>query len=319
MQTRLLRLEGIQLKLIEAGDGPLVLLVHGFPELAISWTAQIAALSEAGYHVLAPDMRGYGGSDKPAGTEAYGLQNLVGDLVALVEAVGDTRAVIIGHDWGASIAWQAALMRPDVFHAVAGLSVPFQPRRAKGPPTEVMAYMSRKAGLGDLYINRFQAPDAHLAFEADPAEALAKIFWAFDGSTPSADQATGFIPPDQDLLDTIPAPPHLPPWFRQDHFQSYVRAFAQGGFKGPFDWYRNIDANWASTAEMQDRKITVPALFMVGECDPTRHYTGTQEAGMAEWIEDLRGHRVLPKAGHWLQQEQPEAVNAALIAFLNGL
>ena len=319
MKTRPLSLDTIQLEVTEAGRGPLVLLVHGFPELAASWTAQIQALSEAGYRVVAPDMRGYGRSEKPADTSSYSIHHLVADLVAVVQALGEKQAVVVGHDWGASVAWQAALMRPDVFRAVAALSVPFQPRRINGPPTEVMAYMSRKAGLGDLYINRFQAPGAHLPFEADVELALKKLFWAFDGATSTEYQATGFVPEGADLLDTIGNRPRLPPWLLTSHFQTYVEAFKAGGFKGPFDWYRNIDRNWAETEDLQDVVIKVPALFMVGERDPTRHYTGTQEASLSHWVKDLRGHMVIEGAGHWLQQERAETVSQALIGFLDSL
>ncbi|WP_409019779.1 alpha/beta fold hydrolase [Brevundimonas vesicularis] len=319
MHTRQIQTDSLSLRVIEAGSGPLVVLVHGFPELAISWTAQIAVLARAGYRVVAPDMRGYGGSEKPEATEAYSIHHLVGDLVALVRALGEDQAVLVGHDWGAAVAWQAALMRPDLFRAVAALSVPFQPRRSKGPPTEVMAYQSRKAGLGDLYINRFQDPQAHLAFDAAPETALRKLFWSFDGSTAQSEQSTGFIPEGQDLLDTVRDEASLPSWLTADHFSAYVGTFAEGGFKAPFDWYRNIDRNWDLTAWLQDRKITVPALFMVGECDPTRHYAGAQEAGLKDWVPDLRGQVVVPGAGHWLQQERPDEVHQALIDFLRGV
>jgi len=319
MKTRALRLGQIELQVIEAGEGPLVLLIHGFPELAISWNAQIKALSEAGYRVIAPDMRGYGGSDKPADTTHYGIHDLVGDLIALIAAVDETDAILIGHDWGASVAWQAALMRPDLFRAVACLSVPFQPRRERGPPTEVMAYLSQKAGLGDLYIRRFQDPGAHLPFEADVELTLRKLFWAFDGSTPPQDRVTGFIPEGRDMLDEVRDDPPLPPWLRPEQFSHYARAFTDGGFKGPFDWYRNIDQNWADTQAYQGQRVSVPALYMVGEHDPTRRYVGAQEAQLARWVTDLRGHITVPDAGHWLQQEAPETVNAALLAFLKSL
>ena len=319
MKTLRLDVNAITLEVTEAGEGPLVLLVHGFPELAVSWTAQIKALSEAGYRVMAPDMRGYGGSDKPAEGAAYNIQHLVDDLAGLVERAGETEAVVIGHDWGASVAWQAALMRPDVFRAVVGLSVPFQPRRAKGPPTEVMAYMSHKAGLGDFYINRFQSPDAHLALDADVEASLRKLFWAFDGATAAEYRATGFMPHGCDLLETIADQARLPPWLSPEHFQTYVSAFERGGFKGPLDWYRNIDHNWATTEALQDQVIHQPGLFMVGALDPTRHYTGQQEAGLAQTVPELRGHVVMPGAGHWLQQERPDEVSQALIAFLDQL
>ncbi len=172
MQTRQIQTDRLSQQILEAGSGPLVLLIHGFPELGISWRAQVQALAAAGYHAVAPDMRGYGGTDKPVDTADHGILDLVGDMVDLVRALGETSCVVVGHDWGAPVAWHCALLRPDLFRAVFGLSVPFQPRRPKGPPTAAMAAISRRLGLGDLYISRFQAPDAHEAFEADPATAL---------------------------------------------------------------------------------------------------------------------------------------------------
>ena len=156
MQSRLIKTDGLNQQVLEAGEGPLVLLIHGFPELGISWRAQVQALAEAGFHAVAPDMRGYGGTDKPADQEDHTILHLVGDMVDLVRALGEEQAVVVGHDWGSAVAWHCALMRPDVFRAVAGLSVPFQPRRPKGPPTAAMAAISKRAGLGDLYIIRFQ-------------------------------------------------------------------------------------------------------------------------------------------------------------------
>lgn|SRR5690606_34650034 len=319
MPARLIRTDGLTQAVIEAGEGPLVILIHGFPELAISWRAQVEALAAAGYRAAAPDMRGYGGTDKPPETAAHTIFHLVGDMVDLVRALGETRAVVVGHDWGAAVAWHCALMRPDMFRAVAGLSVPFQPRRPRGPPTAAMAAISRAAGLGELYIVRFQADDAHVPFDADPEAALRKCFWSYDGATPAEQRATGFLPEGVGMLQAIADDVPAPPWMRPEHLADYVAAFAAGGFKGPLDWYRCVDRNWALTAWLQDRKITAPALFMVGEHDPVRLYAGAQEAALGDWLEDLRGTHVLPGAGHWLQQERPDEVNARLIAFLDGL
>lgn len=316
MQSRLIQTDRLSQQIIEAGSGPLVLLIHGFPELGVSWRAQIEALAAAGYHAVAPDMRGYGGTDKPSETSAYGILDLVGDMVDLVRALGKTACVVVGHDWGAPVAWHCALLRPDLFRAVFGLSVPFQPRRPKGPPTAAMAAISRRVGLGDLYISRFQPADAHQAFDADPAAALRKMFFAYDGATPDGRQSTGFIPEGEDFLSTAPEDAILPPWMSQAHFAEYVAAFAAGGFKGPLDWYRNLDANWAATAFLQDARIGVPAAFVVGERDPVRHYAGAAEAGLKEWITDLRLQRVISGAGHWIQQERPDEVNRLLLQFL---
>ena len=319
MQTRLIKTDGLSQQVLEAGEGPLVLLIHGFPELGVSWRAQVEALAAAGYRAVAPDMRGYGGTDKPVGAAAYSILHLVGDMVDLVRAFGEDRCVVVGHDWGAPVAWHCALLRPDVFTAVAGLSVPFQPRRLGGPPTPVMAAMSKKAGQGDLYINRFQAPDAHKALEADPATTLRKLFFAYDGATPAERRSTGFMPEGVSLLDSIDDSADPPPWMSADHFREYVDAFAAGGFDGPLNWYRALDLNWSLTAFLQDQRILVPALFVVGENDPVRHYAGRQEATLKDWVPNLARSVVVPDAGHWIQQERAEAVNALLLDFLAGL
>ena len=316
MQSRLIKTDGLNQQVLEAGEGPLVLLIHGFPELGVSWRAQVQALSAAGYRVAAPDMRGYGGTDKPQGVEAYSILNLVGDMVDLVRALGAETCVVVGHDWGAPVAWHCALLRPDIFRAVAGLSVPFQPRRIKGPPTAAMAAISKRAGLGDLYISRFQASDAHLALEIDTATTLRKLFYAYDGATPADRRSTGFMPEGVDLLDAIDAAATLPPWMNAAHFAEYVQAFAQGGFEAPLNWYRALDRNWALTAFLQDQRITSPALFVVGEDDPVRHYAGGHEAGLKDWVPNLTRSVVVPGAGHWIQQERSETVNALLIEFL---
>lgn len=323
MRTRLIKTDGLGQQVLDAGfedpNAPLVLLIHGFPELGISWRAQVQALSQAGYHVAAPDMRGYGGTEKPKGADAYSILHLVGDMVDLVRALGKRSCVVVGHDWGAPVAWHCALLRPDLFTAVAGLSVPFQPRRPQGPPTAAMAAISKRAGLGDLYISRFQATDAHRALEADPATSLRKLFWAYDGATPAERKSTGFMPEGVSLLDSIDDGARLPPWMSAAHFDEYVQAFSASGFAGPLNWYRAIDLNWSLTGFAQDQKILQPALFIVGEDDPVRHYAGSAEAGLKDWVPNLTRSVVLPGAGHWLQQERADEVNGLLVGFLRGL
>jgi len=319
MQTRIIRTDGLNQQILEAGDGPLVLLIHGFPELGVSWRAQVEALAAAGYHAVAPDMRGYGGTDKPERREDYSILKLVGDMVDMVRALGEKTCVVVGHDWGAPVAWHCALLRPDIFKAVAGLSVPFQPRIPKGAPTPMMAALAKRAGLGDLYISRFQPDDAHEAFDVDPATTLRKMFWSYDGATADDGQSTGFLTPGVSMLESIDDDATLPPWLSEAHFAEYVEAFSAGGFRGPIDWYRCIDLNWSQTAFVQDKTIDQPSLFLVGERDPVRRYAGQHEAGLSKWLTDLRGQTVLPAAGHWLQQERPEEINAALLGFLKGL
>ncbi len=316
MQTRHIQTDGLRQQILEAGSGPLVLLIHGFPELGISWRAQVNALADAGYHAVAPDMRGYGGTDKPEARDVYSILHLVGDMVDLVRALGETSCVVVGHDWGAPVAWHCALTRPDMFRAVFGLSVPFQPRRPRGPPTAAMAAISKRLARGDLYISRFQAEDAQEPFDADPATALRKMFHAYDGATPDDRQSTGFIPEGRSFLSTAPDDAEPPPWMSQAHLAEYVAAFSAGGFKGPLDWYRNLDANWAATTFLQDARIGVPAAFVVGDRDPVRNYSGQHEAGLKDWAPDLRMQVVVAGAGHWIQQERPDEVNRLLLEFL---
>ena len=323
MQTHSIKTAGLTQQVLEHGPqtGPLVLFIHGFPELGISWSAQVWAAGDAGYRAVAPDMRGYGGTDKPVLTEDHTILHLVGDMVDLVRALGHEGCVVVGHDWGAPVAWHCALMRPDMFKAVIGLSVPFQPRRASGPPIPTMAAMSGRPGpdgqpLGDLYILRLQAPDAHLEWDGDVEAALRRAFYGYDGATPADRKGRGFLPPGQSMLQSVPDDATLPPWMPRDHFDAYVAAFAAGGFKGPIDWYRCMDANWSLTAWLQGRTIDQPSLFMVGELDPVRQYVGQHEAGLKDWLTDLRGQVVVSGAGHWLQQERADTVNAALLGFL---
>jgi len=321
METLRIKTDGLTQQVLAAGpvDGPLVVLVHGFPELGISWRSQVKALGEAGYRALAPDMRGYGGTDRPDRREDYTILHLVGDMVDLVRSQGRDQAVVVGHDWGAPVAWHCALMRPDLFRAVAALSVPFQPRIPKGPPTLLMKALSKRLGLGEFYINQFQSADAHLEFEADVAGALRRGFYAYDGATPDDRRSTGFQPEGTTFLSAVPEDATLPPWMGEDHFAEYVAAFTASGLKGALDWYRCIDLNWTLTAAFQDRRIEVPAAFLVGDRDPVRVYAGQHEAGLKDRAPDLRNQVVLAGAGHWVQQERPDEVNAFLLGFLSRL
>ncbi len=320
MQSRIVQTDGLAMQVLEAGDGPLVLLIHGFPELGISWRAQVEALAAAGYHAVAPDMRGYGGTTSgPGRREDHTILHLVGDMVDLVRALDAETCVVVGHDWGAPVAWHCALLRPDIFRAVAGLSVPFQPRNPSGPPIAAMRALSQKAGLGDLYIARFQEHGALMEFETNPEVALRKCFWAYDGATPADKRSTGFMPAGISLLETIDDAATLPPWMSPEHFAEYVEAFSAGGFRRPFEWYRCLDLNWALTAFVQGRTIDVPSLFIVGADDPVRHYAGRHEKTLGRWLTDLRGQHEIAGAGHWIQQEQPEVVNRLLLDFITAI
>ncbi|KDE99411.1 epoxide hydrolase [Mycolicibacterium aromaticivorans JS19b1 = JCM 16368] len=287
---RLVDVAEVRLRVLEAGDpgAPVVVLAHGFPELAYSWRHQIPVLADAGYHVLAPDQRGYGGSSAPEAIEAYDIHRLTGDLVALLDSEiggGAAQAVFIGHDWGAMVVWHTALLHPDRVRAVAGLSVPPIPR-ARSRPTERW----REKFGDDFYMLRFQEPgraDAEMA--ADVAATMREMF-----------------------ADLSPSAP--PGWISDAEFDHYVAEFGRTGFTGALNWYRNYDRNWESTPQLAGAHITVPALFVGGTADPIAPTMNPARA--REVVAGPYTERWIDGAGHWVQQERPEDVNRILLEFL---
>jgi pimeloyl-ACP methyl ester carboxylesterase len=284
---------GLRMEVALSGSGPAVALLHGFPELWWSWRHQIPVLAEAGFSVVAPDMRGYGGTDAPAPVEAYDVLALAGDVVALMDALGHERFAVVGHDWGANVAWELARSHPERVTAVAGLSVPFVPRA----PAEPMAIMRRHLGE-DFYMVWFQEPGvAEAALEADVRRTLRTqevwdARWALrDGE----------------------APPRPAFWTEEDEAR-YVAAFTRTGFRGGLNWYRNVDRNWAITEPVGERRIEQPALFVTGSRDPVRRFMPA--AAMDGWVPNLRDTVVIEGAGHWVQQQAPAEVDAALVPFL---
>jgi len=289
---------GIELHVRDQGEGPLVLLCHGFPELGYSWRHQVPALVAAGFRVLVPDMRGFGQSSRPSEVEAYDVASLCGDVCGLIDSCGEDSAVVIGHDWGANVAWQMAVLHPERVRAVAGLSVPFVPR-APAPPIAIM-----RANIGeDFYIVWFQEPgvaDRALARDVRRTLTTSRVWtaqWAAEDGERGA--------------------PKLAPWLSQEDLDVYVEAFERTGFTGGLNWYRNIDRNWEHSAPFAERRIEQPALFLTGELDSVRSFMPAEV--MQGWVTDLREPIVVPGAGHWVQQEAPAAVNAALLRFLADL
>jgi len=293
---RRLAANGIELHVLDEGDGPLVILCHGFPELAFSWRHQLRALVAAGFRVVAPDMRGYGHSSAPAPVEAYDVVSLCGDLCGLLDALEEPSAVFVGHDWGASVVWQLAVLHPERVRAVAGLSVPFVPR-APAPPIPIM-----RRHLGeDFYIVWFQEPGvADEALARDVRRTL----------TTSRQWTAGWA--HEDAHATRRAP-----WLSEEELDVYVASFKRTGFTGGLNWYRNIDRNWALTESVAERRVEQPALFLTGELDPVRRFMPAE--AMRGWVTDLRNEVVVAGAGHWVQQQAPEAVNDALLGFLGEL
>ena len=317
---RFVEANGIRFHVAEAGQGPLVLLCHGFPETWYSWRHQLRALAEAGFHAVAPDMRGYGRTDQPEAIEDYTLLHLVGDVVGLVAALGVERAAIVGHDWGAPVAWTAALLRPDVFRAVAALSVPLL-RRGFGFTTAKMP----QTKAAQFYMLYFQQPGvAEAELERDPRATLRSLLFSGSGDAPqrppaAAGKPPGMVPRGGGFLSRHAAPDTLPAWLTEADVDAYARDFARTGFRGGLNWYRNIDRNWALLAPFDGLKVAVPALYVAGERDTVVKVAGAGIPAMRIFAPQLRDVVMLPGCGHWTQQERPEAVNAALLGFLRGL
>ncbi|ROO84506.1 pimeloyl-ACP methyl ester carboxylesterase [Actinocorallia herbida] len=294
LPSRRVETNGVGLHVVEHGEGPWVVLCHGFPELGYSWRHQVLALAEAGYRTLTPDLRGYGGSDRPEGVEDYDTATICADLVGLLDDVGARDAVFVGHDWGASIVWQLALLHPDRVRAVAGLSVPPSPRAA-APPLSIL----RRRHGDSFYMCWFQEPGV--------ADAVL------------ARDVRGTLRSDSiDALAAGVAEDPLPrPWLTEEDLAYFVEAFETTGFTPALNYYRNIDGYWARTEHLAGAVVTRPALFVTGSADPVGGFMPA--ARLAEALADLRGHVVIDGAGHWIQQERPTEVTAALLDFLGSL
>ena len=320
---RFIETNGILLHLAEAGAGPLVMLCHGFPESWYSWRHQLPALAEAGFHAVAPDMRGYGQSERPEAIDRYTLLHLVGDMVGLLDALGAEAAVIAGHDWGAPVAWHAALLRPDRFRGVVGLSVPYRPRGAVRPTTAMP--QTDDALFYQLY---FQEPGvAEAEFERDRRVSLRTILYSASGDAPRRDwggagkNAVGMVSRRAGFLSGMVNPAALPGWLSEADIDFYAGEFARTGFRGGLNWYRNIDRNWELLAPFAGARVTVPALYIAGDRDLVVAFRGMDQLlpNLAKFVPQLRQTIMLPGCGHWTQQERASEVNAAMIDFLRGL
>jgi pimeloyl-ACP methyl ester carboxylesterase len=307
--TRTVSANGLEFCITEAGQGPLILLCHGWPELSYSWRHQLPALAAAGFHAVAPDMRGYGGTSAPQDIAAYSIFDLAGDMVALVGALGEKTAIIIGHDWGAPVAWHAAMFRPDIFKAVGGLSVP-PPWRGRERPLDALV----RSGITNFYWQYFQKPGvAEAEFERDVGFTMRAIFRGI-GMGLFLKEGFGFLgDPAREAT--------LPSWMPEQDHAHFVKTFQRTGFRGGLNWYRNLDRNWDLTAPWQGATIDQPSLFLAGSKDAV--ITGImgekRVSDMARVLTNLKDKIIIDGAGHWVQQERPDEVNAALIGFLKGV
>lgn len=318
LKHRFIETNGIKMHIAEQGNGPLVVLCHGFPECWYSWRHQLPALAEVGYHTVAPDQRGYGQTDRPEPIEAYDIFQLTGDIVGLVHALGEEQAIIVGHDWGAIVASYCALLRPDIFRAVCLLSVPYLPRSWKNVrPTDVMKLM---AGENQFYQLYFQEPGkAEAELETDVRETMHMLLYSASGDPPAEKRWRFLFRRSEKLLDTVSLPDTLPGWLGEQDIDFFSREFERTGFRGGLNWYRNIDRTWEQTPFLSGAKIRQPVLFVAGEADVVITMYQAAFDAMEKTAPSLRKKILLPGAGHWIQQERPAEVNDLLIAFLRSL
>ncbi|WP_037615819.1 alpha/beta fold hydrolase [Streptomyces aureus] len=304
-----------RLHLAEQGTGPLILLVHGFPESWYSWRRQLPALAAAGYRAVAIDVRGYGRSSKPAATDAYRMLDLVEDNVAVVRALGEESAVIVGHDWGSNIAAASALLHPGVFRAVGLLSVPYAP--PGGPrPTDIF---SRIGGPEqEFYVSYFQEPGrVEAEIEPDVRGWLAGFYAALSADTMPAEGEPGphFVSPGRQLRDRFPAGP-LPAWLSEEDLDVYAGEFERTGLTGALNRYRSMDRDWEDLAPHRGASIEQPALFIGGTRDASTTWMADAIAAYPTTLPALSASHLLDGCGHWIQQERPDEVNSLLTDWL---
>ena len=320
-EYRVLDVNGIRMRVVEQGEGPLVLLAHGWPESWYSWRHQIPALAAAGYHAVAPDMRGYGGTDAPPDVEDYDIFHLCADLVGLIEALGEDDAVLVAHDWGAVVARDCVRMEPDRFSAVVNMSVPFESSGATSP---VEAWQSQY-GDNFFYILYFQELDADgngvadAEFDADPRAILSRLY--LTGATRLPPEVTDPLRAAGGWIPRQGKPTDFPAWITPEELDYYVEEFTRRGFRGGINYYRNFHRNWEMTPELRGPLVSQPAMFIAGDGDGVIAGASQEAlaAGLSRAAADPRGAHLISGAGHWVQQEAPDEVNRLLLEFLAGL
>ncbi|MEE2768656.1 MAG: alpha/beta hydrolase [Actinomycetota bacterium] len=307
---------GTRIHVAEIGEGPLVLFVHGFPESWYSWRNQLPIVAESGWRAAAIDVRGYGSSAVPDGIESYRLVHLAGDCVGVVEALGETSAVLVGHDWGSPIVSAAARLRPDVFSAVALLSVTYDPRN-EHRPSEVFRAMG---GAEEFYIEYFQEPGrAEAEIAKDPVNWLEGFYFSASGDSPplaDGDKPMGMVAPGGELRDRMRFPEKPLDWMSAEDLAFYVGEFARAGFTGGLNRYRCVDLDWMDLRAWHGVPLQQPSLFIGGEKDGPTLWGAGSIARYPQTLPNLHASVILPNVGHWMQQEDPDGVNSALLDFL---
>jgi pimeloyl-ACP methyl ester carboxylesterase len=306
----------VELRVVEQGGGPAVVLCHGFPGLAHSWRSQLPVLAANGFRAVAPDMRGYGGSGRPADPAAYDRRGTVADMVGLLDALDIETAVFVGHDFGADLVWDLPQWAPGRVRALVQLSVP---RSDTSPVLPSTAY-ARVAERHFFHLHYFQEPAADAELAGDPAGFLSRVFWALSGGGRYLD-VFRYPSEGNGYLDVLPEAPALPwPWLSEDDFAVYVDAFTRTGFTGGLNWYRAADRVWREKQTRPDEPVTVPTVFITGERDPVRQIVGdASTAQMLASVPGLTGEHVIPGAGHFVQMEAADDVNRIMLEFLGSL
>lgn len=305
LKHRTVTLSGLRFHIAEAGQGPLVLLCHGWPESWYSWRHQLRALADAGFRAVAADMRGFGQTEAPEDVAAYTIVHHVGDMVQLVSALRETQAVIVGHDWGSPVAWTSALLRPDIFRAVIMMSVPYL-ERSRSAPLKAL----REAGISTFYWQYFQTPGvAEAELERDVERTIRTMLYG-QGLSPKVTMGEGF-------LSGTSVPGQLPSWLTGEDVVHYVNTYKATGFRGGLNWYRNVDRNWELEAAWERLRIRQPALFIAGTEDIViKWFAGKAVKDLQTTVPGLRETRLIPGAGHSVQQECAGEVNSTMLDFL---
>lgn len=308
---------GIRMRVAEEGEGPMVLLLHGFPQLWYAWRHQLPALAEAGYRAVAPDLRGFGGTDQPPNLEDYDSLDLCSDVVSLMDALGEKTAVLVGHDWGAAVAWSCALQEPERFTGLVTMSVPWGPR-ASSPP---LPRMREQAGDNFNYMLFFQEPGvAEAELESRTRELFSKMF-VTPGAPRETPTVTDPLAAAGGFVDRIGMPNEQSAWITQADIDYYVSAFEQTGFAGGLNYYRNLDRNWELTAHTAGRRIEIPTLFMAGDREflIAGRSKENLETSMRPLAPQIQVEILAGNIGHWLLEQRPDLVNKHLIDFLQSL
>ncbi len=318
-RLEIFQVNDIKIRTAVAGEGSLIIMVHGFPELWYSWRHQIDALAKEGFMVVAPDVRGYGGSDKPPEIASYDMLNMTKDVVDLIAACGKDEAILIGHDWGAPICWNTAALHPGRVSAVIGLSVPFR-QRGEISTIELWRKLYEGKFFYQLYFQKEGVAEAE--FEKDIGSTLRKFFY-FAGGDCRSEELAGFMQkgPESNMLDGLIDPNPFPPWLNSSDLQYFIDAFREGGFGGPLNRYRVQQRDWENLPQLSTLKVTQPSYFIAGSKDPVRNFVPGMDLfeDPGQHCSDFRGETIIPGRGHWIQQEAPHEVNTAILEFLKNL